>query len=109
MVRLPVGVSAPPGAALSERPQRSNFLGGYLISIENFPDSRQVQSGRFTNLAKRQARLSRTLKGFPPSYPSLIALAVNTRELRLSALHLSTSFVLGVPGHEGSLLPAPTL
>jgi len=68
-----------------------------------------VQSGHFTNLAKRQARLSRTLKGFPSSYPGLIALAVNTRELRLSALHLSTSFVLGVPGHEGSLLPAPTL
>jgi hypothetical protein len=25
-------------------------------------------------IAKRQARLSRTLKGFPSSYPSLIAL-----------------------------------
>jgi hypothetical protein len=26
----------------------------------------------------------------------------------LGALHLSASFVLGVPGHEGSLLPALT-
>jgi hypothetical protein len=82
-------------------PQGSTLLGGYLISVENFSDSRQVQPGCFADLAQRQARLSRTLKGFPASYADLIALAVNAREFRLSALHLGAGLVLGVLCHAG--------
>lgn len=75
-------------------PQRTALLGGYLIPVENFPDSRQVQPGRFADLAQRQALRSRTLKGFPASNASLIPLAVDAREFRLSALHLGAGFLL---------------
>jgi hypothetical protein len=60
-----------------------------------------VQPGRFANLAQRQARLSRMLKGFPASDASLIALSVNAGELRLSALDLGACLVLGVLCHAG--------
>lgn len=103
MVRLPVGVCAPPGAALSRGQQRSTLLGGYLISVENFPDPRQVQPCRFADLAQRQASLSRPLKGFPAGDASLVALAVDARELRLGALHIGAGFLLGVPWHAESL------
>lgn len=62
-----------------------------------------MQSGRLANLAQRQARSARTLKRLASNDADLIALAVNARELRLSALDLGAGLVLGVLWHAGSL------
>jgi hypothetical protein len=62
-----------------------------------------VQPGCFAYLAQRQARLSRPFKRFPASDANLIALAVNARELRLSALHLGAGFLFRVLRHAESL------
>jgi hypothetical protein len=62
-----------------------------------------VQPGRFADLAQRQARFSRTLKDFPAGDAGLIALAINPREFRLSALHLGAGFLFRVLRHAESL------
>jgi hypothetical protein len=84
---------------LIERRQRSTFLGGYLILVENFPDSRQVQPGRIADLTERQACLSRAFKCFPAREAGSVALAVNAREFRLSTLHVGAGFLLGILRH----------
>ena len=62
-----------------------------------------MQPGCFAYLTQRQARLSRPFKRFPASNANLIALAVNARELRLSALHLGAGLLLDILRHARSL------
>lgn len=106
MVRLPVGVRAPPGAAFFCRigSERSNFGARGLQTLfrraKNSRHSRPMQARRLADLADRQACLPCSLEAFASCLARFLLLPPDALKRRLSALHISARFLLFALGHE---------
>ena len=110
MVRPPVGVSAPPGAALSERQQPSRTVGRFptvlLFSPEDFPDARAMQADRLAYLGKRRSGFLRLGESFAPCLSRGFHVPL---VIELRAPRLGERFSFGVPRHGSSLSLAPVV
>ncbi len=86
MVRLPVGVSAPPGAAFLGIVFEGSIFVGHpptkmrLFLTKDFGDARPMQVGYLADLAESQSGFSRLLKTLAPSLAGLLMLVASALE-----------------------------